>query len=224
MSRLYCRPQVPAISLRDRRYSYAQAYFEDEDWSAAADLAHQTLERDEGFAPAWALPRAEQDGAGPRLGCHHSAEIARWPSNRTTSSVSVLELARLGALPQADALQPAFVRALFDTYAENFEAHLTRDLGYRVPQQIRDSLDRLFAARRFSCALDLGCGTGLWDEAFATGVDASLSGILHAPAYVDREIAAGQGRFMTDLAVAEDSGSSFGQFVHWTRRSGSLTF
>jgi len=197
MSRLYVARSSGDL-VTDRRYSYAQAYFEDEDWSAAADLAHQTLERDEGFAPAWALLGRSRMALG--LDSDAITALNRALALEPHDELGVcVELARLGALPQADALQPAFVRALFDTYAENFEAHLTRDLGYRVPQQIRDSLDRLFAARRFSCALDLGCGTGLMGEAIRNRVT-HLSGIDIAPAMIEKSREKG---VYDSLAVAE---------------------
>jgi len=50
-----------------------------------------------------------------------------------------------------------YVQALFDSYAEGFEAQLTGKLQYRVPEALVQGLPR----ERFACALDLGCGTGL---------------------------------------------------------------
>ena len=183
MSRLYVARSSGDL-VTDRRYSYAQAYFEDEDWSAAADLAHQTLERDEGFAPAWALLGRSRMALGHDEDAIVALKRALALEPQDELGVCV-ELARLGALAQGDALQPAFVRTLFDTYAESFEDHLTRDLGYRAPQQIRDSLDRLVPARHLSCALDLGCGTGLMGEAIRDRV-AHLSGIDIAPAMIEK--------------------------------------
>lgn len=52
----------------------------------------------------------------------------------------------------------AYVQGLFDQYAEGFEAHLVGELGYRAPQLLCAMLP---PARRYSAALDLGCGTGL---------------------------------------------------------------
>lgn len=51
----------------------------------------------------------------------------------------------------------AYVQALFDSYAEGFEAQLTGPLHYRVPEALVQGLPR----ERFGSALDLGCGTGL---------------------------------------------------------------
>lgn len=50
----------------------------------------------------------------------------------------------------------AYVEALFDTYAPEFDAHVQR-LAYRAPEVL---LGRL-AGRHFARVLDLGCGTGL---------------------------------------------------------------
>jgi predicted TPR repeat methyltransferase len=52
----------------------------------------------------------------------------------------------------------AYVEALFDSYAEGFDQHLTSKLGYRTPQLLAALLP---PGRRFDAALDLGCGTGL---------------------------------------------------------------
>lgn len=197
MSRLYVARSSGDL-VTDRRYSYAQAYFEDEDWSAAADLALQTLERDERFAPAWALLGRSRMAQGR----DHDAVTAlkRALALEPDDELGVcVELARLGALAQGDALQPAFVRALFDTYAESFEDHLTRNLGYRAPQLIRENLDKLVPERRFSRALDLGCGTGLMGEAIRDRV-AHLSGIDIAPAMIEKAREKG---VYDSLAVAE---------------------
>ena len=60
-----------------------------------------------------------------------------------------------------------YVRDLFDDYADTFERDLIEDLGYTVPQLIRQELELLIKPGgskndpRFSKVLDLGCGTGL---------------------------------------------------------------
>jgi len=60
-----------------------------------------------------------------------------------------------------------YVRDLFDDYAESFEQDLVEDLGYSVPQLIRQELENLLPSggnnkrSHFSRGLDLGCGTGL---------------------------------------------------------------
>ncbi len=53
---------------------------------------------------------------------------------------------------------PAYVAALFDSYADEFDSHLVQQLGYRTPALLAELLP---PGRRFAAALDLGCGTGL---------------------------------------------------------------
>ncbi len=55
---------------------------------------------------------------------------------------------------------PAYVAALFDGYADDFDAHLVGQLRYQAHHQL---VDRLVARAggRYRSALDLGCGTGL---------------------------------------------------------------
>ena len=50
-----------------------------------------------------------------------------------------------------------YVADLFDTFADDFDAHLTGNLGYRTPQLIVDMILPYAPAS----LLDLGCGTGL---------------------------------------------------------------
>lgn len=52
-----------------------------------------------------------------------------------------------------------YVESLFDSYADDFEPHLVHVLNYRAPDLLIEPLAR--EGRRFSRALDLGCGTGL---------------------------------------------------------------
>jgi predicted TPR repeat methyltransferase len=65
-------------------------------------------------------------------------------------------LARRDAPPTAPA---GYVQALFDGYAPAFDAQLVALLKYQAPQLLAQGLAKL--DRRFSRALDLGCGTGL---------------------------------------------------------------
>jgi predicted TPR repeat methyltransferase len=54
----------------------------------------------------------------------------------------------------------AYVQALFDGYAEQFDHHLVTTLGYRAPQTLVAQLREL-GRGPYRSALDLGCGTGL---------------------------------------------------------------
>ena len=62
-----------------------------------------------------------------------------------------------------DAPPPAYVEQLFDSYAEDFDAHLVQRLGYCAPAILVEGLAQR-TVRRFTHALDLGCGTGLCAE------------------------------------------------------------
>ncbi len=71
----------------------------------------------------------------------------------------------------------AFVQEVFDSYAHWFEDHLEGALEYRVPEMMRNAVDRAPAgngrARQsgFRHALDLGCGTGLVAKHFHDRVE-----------------------------------------------------
>jgi predicted TPR repeat methyltransferase len=64
-------------------------------------------------------------------------------------------------LPKAPPLAPssAFVRGLFDCFAEGFDEHLAL-LGYCAPAMLRTAVERAMAGRRQLDIVDLGCGTG----------------------------------------------------------------
>ncbi|HEY6433741.1 MAG TPA: tetratricopeptide repeat protein [Acetobacteraceae bacterium] len=78
-------------------------------------------------------------------------------------------VASSGWLPEASTAPPDYVRAVFDSYADRFDAHLI-SLGYRVPGVVRGALMRHAALPedgRLGPVLDLGCGTGLIAVAIA---------------------------------------------------------
>jgi len=168
----------------DRRYAYAAGYAEDGDPVAAADLAAQALELAPSFAPAWALLGEARLACGDVAGAIAALERAKALEPEDALGVGVT-LARLGVLPAADAMTEGYVRALFDTYADRFDEHLTADLNYRGPDLLREALDRHAPGRRFGLALDVGCGTGLMGEAIRDRV-ARLAGCDLAPAMVEK--------------------------------------
>ena len=158
--------------LADWRYAYAAAAALDGDHAAAADLFAQALEQEPGFAPAAfgfavACEALERRGEA-RAGFAQSLLIA--PDDELGAG---LHLARLEG--RAAPASPAYVAALFDQYAQSFDAHLVEALEYDGPGQLKAAV----GTRRFSCVLDLGCGTGLAGAAFAAqagtlaGVDLS---------------------------------------------------
>lgn len=82
---------------------------------------------------------------------------------------------------------PAYVRELFDEYAQAFDEHLVGRLDYRVPELLEERLARKLGTQRGKRAvLDLGCGTGLAGARFAAhaarlvGVDLSAGMLQHA--------------------------------------------
>jgi predicted TPR repeat methyltransferase len=162
-------PPVPSFRssgdlLADRRYTYGRDSFEEGDFRTAADLAYQALE----LAPAFAAAHALLGRALSKLGDSDGAVAALQASLAADPEDALgvrIDLARLGALPQHEAIGQGYVRALFDDYAPQFERHLIKNLSYRGPQLIAEAL-RWAAARRersfrYDLALDLGCGTGL---------------------------------------------------------------
>ena len=114
-------------------------------------------------------------------------------------------------------LPPAFVRTLFDQYAERYDFELTQTLAYRAPEALRDLWVRVVtlrhAARRASArrvhshvmpvgvrshdaprggldVLDLGCGTGLSGQAFRAFAS-TLVGVDLSPRMVEKARARG---------------------------------
>ncbi len=182
----------------DRRFAYAQGALDDGDAGAAADLAAQALELAPRFAPAHALLGRARAALGERDAAVAALEAALSLNPDDPLGVR-LDLARRGALPEAPALAPGFVRALFDAYAPRFDAHLVGALAYRGPAVILAALDAVVPGRTFPVVLDLGCGTGLMGEALRDRAG-TLAGCDLSPAMV----AAARAKEVYDrLAVAE---------------------
>lgn len=109
-----------------------------------------------------------------------------------------------------------YVQALFDGYADGFDAHLQEVLKYGAPQRLLRPL--VASGRRFEAALDLGCGTGLcgpWLSQLArrvVGVDLSKNMLDRAAAagYYDTLVQADGAEFLAgasenfDVVVAAD--------------------
>ncbi len=71
-------------------------------------------------------------------------------------------------------LTQAYIRTLFDQYADRFDAELTGTLSYRAPELVGAALARSGIPPGSAGILDLGCGTGLSGLAlrpFAADVD-----------------------------------------------------
>ena len=90
-------------------------------------------------------------------------------------------LARLSS----DPLTPAYVRTLFDQYADKFDQDLLGSLSYRAPQLVRAAAQAVLGATtRIGRVLDLGCGTGLAGAVFRD-IAAELDGVDLSPRMVD---------------------------------------
>ncbi|MDD7909922.1 MULTISPECIES: methyltransferase [Pseudovibrio] len=104
------------------------------------------------------------------------AEVLRLdPADHGGAAVRLASMGRGSTPPKAP---DAYVSTLFDQHAEVFDSVLVDQLGYSVPLQVRDRLDKI-APGPYQRMLDLGCGTGLTAEAVEditedrTGVDIS---------------------------------------------------
>ena len=167
----------------DRRYSYARAAYDEQDFPAAADLARQILDLVPGFAPAHGLLGRAEAALGREGAAVAALRRALELEPEDTLGVGI-DLARLGALGPEAAMTGAYVRALFDDYAPRFERHLVRNLNYLGPDLIADAVHsaaiRRFRNTRFDHVLDLGCGTGLMGKALNGAFD-SIEGVDLSP-------------------------------------------
>jgi predicted TPR repeat methyltransferase len=172
-------PLASSDLIADRRFAYARAAAEDGDWSAAAELFGQALERAPRWAPAWfALGEArEKLGDGEGAADAFRSALAADPADAQGAAARLALLGR-GDAPRA--LPQAYVARLFDDYAPRFDAHLTEILAYRAPALIAAALDSAAPGRRFARALDIGCGTGLMGQAVRGRVD-HLTGVDLSP-------------------------------------------
>ena len=100
-------------------------------------------------------------------------------------------------------MTPDYVRALFDQYAPRFDRALREHLDYRGPEVLRDAVvEARHSAKKpvhFARALDLGCGTGLAADAFASLVD-EITGVDLSPGMLAK---AAKRKFYTVLKEAD---------------------
>jgi len=168
----------------DRRFDWAEQLLARRDFAAARYVYAQTLERAQGFAPAWfGLGVALVSLAdAPAASAAFREALRADPADEMGAS---LELARIDAGAPVSAAPPAFVEALFNAYAKDFDAALADRLAYDAPRRIAQMVRAARPGARFPQAIDLGCGTGLAGEALAAdigrleGVDIS-AGMLEA--------------------------------------------
>ena len=133
-------PLVCCDLIAERRFAYAKAAAKDGDWSAAAEIFEQALER----APHWAAAWFALGEAREKLGDAEGAADAFRSALAADPSDTQGAAARLGLIGRGEAtraLPQAYVARLFDDYAPRFDAHLTESLAYRAPTLIAEALD-----------------------------------------------------------------------------------
>ena len=152
-----------------RRYVYARDAAQAGDYAIAAEVLEQALELAPNWAAAWfALGEAREklsEAEAAAAGFRKTLQLDPVDAHGAGPRLALIERRAVAALP------PAYVARLFDDYAPRFDVHLTRELGYRGPELLVAALDRVAPARRFACAYDLGCGTGLMAQALRGRVD-----------------------------------------------------
>ncbi|MBW8446985.1 MAG: methyltransferase domain-containing protein [Arenimonas sp.] len=148
--------------IADRRADYARMLAESGDPAAAAELMEQALE----LAPAWAAgwlrlgEYREKAGLGGQAAEALRQVLALDPEDIFGAG---LKLALLGAVETPDRPPSRYVEALFDDYADRFEAALVERLDYSVPGKLAVLVRKVRGeGGPFACAIDLGCGTGLF--------------------------------------------------------------
>lgn len=155
----------------------------------AFSLAHTAYERAVAVDPGYLRAHWHLAGAAARLGLidaailHYQACVAIEPEDTFGAR---LKLAEFGVVPIPEKAPAAFVRALFDDYAPQFDAALLGDLSYKGPQVLMEAIARGTGPEshwpppaRSLDILDAGCGTGLASAVLSplarclTGVDLS---------------------------------------------------
>lgn len=107
--------------------------------------------------------------------------------------------AGLASLARAEGLTEAYIRTLFDQYADRFDTDLVGTLKYQAPALVAALLARCGVGEGSADLLDLGCGTGLSGIALKPFAR-TLAGVDLSPGMVAK--ARGRGIYDT-LAVAE---------------------
>jgi predicted TPR repeat methyltransferase len=98
---------------------------------------------------------------------------------------------------------PAYVRATFDSFAQQFDRHLVETLDYHIPEMLSGALRELSPPAQMDI-LDLGCGTGLCGDCLRD-LARHMVGVDLAPKML--ELARGRGCYQ-ELIQAE-----IGQFL-----------
>lgn len=149
----------------------------------------EAIALDPGFAEAWSqrghlLREVGQLAEAAR--CYREALQHGGDAELHRFYLAAVEDARDPPSPPAN-----YARALFEEYADDFQAHLLAQLKYTAPQTLLAPL--IGGGRRFAQVLDLGCGTGLCGQLLASHADA-IDGVDLSQAMVQRAQAGGHYR------------------------------
>ena len=150
----------------DRRAEYARMLSENGDHAAAADLMTQALELVPGWAAGWfqlgeiAEKATETDRALDAF--RRVMELDRNDMYGAGLIVARIE-GKVPALPPS-----AYVAQLFNDYAGRFDEALVEKLNYTVPAKLSALVrGHVGQGHKFTDAVDLGCGTGLFGAEIA---------------------------------------------------------
>ncbi len=157
--------------IADRRADYARMLAESGDPAAAAELMEQALERVPVWVAGWlGLGEFRQKaGLAAQAADAFRQALALDPQDIFGAG---LKLALLGATETPDKPPSRYVEALFDHYADRFEAALVERLDYSVPGKLATLVRKVRGeGGPFACAVDLGCGTGLFGVEIRSSVE-----------------------------------------------------
>lgn len=170
----------------DRRASYAEMLFGGGARRAAVELMRDALALAPGWTAGWF--RLGEMLAAEGLTAEAAdawREVLRLDAADTLGAT--LKLSLCGMVEGIETPPPAFVEALFDQYAPEFDSELVGKLAYRVPELLGNALEAV-DDRGFAHLVDLGCGTGLMGErlarraSFLEGIDISARMLRRAEA------------------------------------------
>jgi predicted TPR repeat methyltransferase len=153
----------------------------------AMQALDQALALDPTLAEAWSQRGSVLRDAGQYAEAARSFEQALAHGGDETLHRFYLASVRAG---EATPAQPprAYVEALFDEYADDFQTHLVQQLKYQAHETLLAPLRT--GGQRFPLVLDLGCGTGLCGQLIRPHADA-VDGVDLAQAMVEQARASG---------------------------------
>ena len=147
----------------DRRVEWARALMDEGNAADAADMLEEVTRRVPAYLTGWFLLGEAREGSGDKAlaADAYGRALELDAEDRLGAGV---RLARLGHGEGEAGMSAAYVRTLFDQYAERFDVALGK-LDYRGPALVHEVLHRacleLHRPFAFAHGIDLGCGTGL---------------------------------------------------------------